>query len=235
MRCVGRIALIDRGTCAFTIKVHNAQNAGATGVLIADNVAANPPPGMSGDDPAITIASVRITQSLGNSMKAILPGVVSVGFTPANPNGLQGADDAGRPRLYMPNPVVGGSSGSHYDTDLAPNALMEPAINDSLFAAINLDITPNLLQDTGWKLNSGNAKIDGCDTGIDIVNDAGIIIGANVQATSNLCLSRAVKRGDYQGCMDAYKGRMLASGLITNKQAGKMMSCAAQVGKTKKQ
>jgi hypothetical protein len=178
---------------------------------------------------------VRITQALGNSMKAILPGLVSVGFTPANPNGLQGADDAGRPRLYMPNPVVGGSSGSHYDTDLAPNALMEPAINDSLFAAINLDITPNLLQDTGWKLNNGNAKIDGCDTGIDIVNDAGIIVGANVQATSNLCLSRAVKRGDYQGCMDAYKGRMLASGLITGKQAGKMMACAAQVGKTKKQ
>jgi hypothetical protein len=231
----GNIALLDRGTCAFTIKVHNAQNAGASGVLIADNVAANPPPGMSGDDPAITIASVRITQALGNSMKAILPGLVSVGFTPANPNGLQGADDAGRPRLYMPNPVVGGSSGSHYDTDLAPNALMEPAINDSLFAAINLDITPNLLQDTGWKLNNGNAKIDGCDTGIDIVNDAGIIVGANVQATSNLCLSRAVKRGDYQGCMDAYKGRMLASGLITGKQAGKMMACAAQVGKTKKQ
>jgi hypothetical protein len=230
----GNIALLDRGVCAFTVKVLNAQNAGATGVLIADNVAANPPPGLGGADPAITIPSVRITLALGNSMKAILPGVVSVGFTPANPNGLQGADDAGRPQLYMPDPVQSGSSGSHYDTALSPNALMEPAINDSLHAALNLDITPNLLKDTGWKLNPGNAMIDGCDTGIRIVDDAGIIIGANVQATSNLCLSTATKRGDYQNCMDAYKDRLLADRLVTGKQAGKMMACAAQVGKAKK-
>jgi hypothetical protein len=40
----GRIALIDRGTCTFAIKVKNAQIAGAIGVLIADNVAGSPPP-----------------------------------------------------------------------------------------------------------------------------------------------------------------------------------------------
>ena len=34
----GNIALVDRGACAFTIKVANAQAAGATGVLVADNV-----------------------------------------------------------------------------------------------------------------------------------------------------------------------------------------------------
>ena len=229
----GNIAMLDRGTCNFTIKVLNAQNAGATGVLIADNAPGNPPPALGGTDPSITIPAIRITQALGNSMRAVLPGV-TVGFV-VDPGELQGADDAGRPRLYMPDPVQGGSSGSHYDTALAPNALMEPAINDSLFAAVNLDITPNLLQDTGWTLNGGNAVIDGCDTGIDIVDDAGIIIGANVQASSNLCLSKAATRGDYQGCMDAYKGRMLASGLLTGKQAGRMMSCAAKVGKTKKQ
>ena len=230
----GNIALLDRGTCAFTIKALNAQNAGATGVLIANNEPANPPPGMSGVDPAIVIPSVRITQGLGTAMKSILPGVVSVGFTPANPNGLQGADDAGRPRLFMPDPVQGGSSGSHYDTALSPNALMEPAINDSLHAALNLDITPNLLKDTGWKLNPGNAVIDGCDTGIRIVDDAGIIIGANVQATSNLCLYTATARGDYQNCMSGYKDRLLAANLITDKQAGKMMSCAAHLGKDAK-
>lgn len=35
----GKIALIDRGTCAFTDKVLNAEAAGAAGVLIANNVA----------------------------------------------------------------------------------------------------------------------------------------------------------------------------------------------------
>jgi hypothetical protein len=39
----GKIALIDRGTCSFPQKVKNAQNAGAIGVIIADNVAGSPP------------------------------------------------------------------------------------------------------------------------------------------------------------------------------------------------
>ena len=35
----GKIALIDRGTCGFVVKVKNAQNAGAVGVIIANNAA----------------------------------------------------------------------------------------------------------------------------------------------------------------------------------------------------
>ena len=88
-----------------------------------------------------------------------------------------------------------------------------------------------LLEDIGWTLNAGNAVIDGCDTGIDVVNDVGIILGANVQATSNVCLIGATKRGDYQSCMDAYKDRLVAGGLITGKQGGRLMSCAAKIFK----
>ena len=225
----GNIALIDRGTCNFTIKVKNAQDAGATGVLIADNVAGTPPPGLGGADPSITIPSIRISLAQGNAIKANLPGV-TVGFV-VDPSKLQGADDAGRPRLFMPDPVQGGSSGSHYDSNALPNALMEPAINSTLLSIYNLDITPNLLEDTGWVLNPGNAKIDGCDTGIDVVNGAGIIIGANVQATSNLCLIGATARGDYQSCMETHKDKLVASGLITGKQGGRLMSCAAKIFK----
>ncbi len=68
----GKIALVDRGTCAFTIKVKNAQDAGATAVLVADNVEAAPA-GMSGEDPTITIPSVRIRLSDGNLIKSALP------------------------------------------------------------------------------------------------------------------------------------------------------------------
>jgi hypothetical protein len=225
----GHVAILNRGTCGFAIKVKNAQNAGATAVIVADNAPGNPPPGLGGADPTITIPSIRVTLADGTRIKANLPGV-QAGFV-VDSSKLQGADNAGRPRLFMPNPVQGGSSGSHYDTNLLPNALMEPAINSTLFAALNLDITPNLLKDTGWTLNEGNARIDGCDTTIDVVSDAGIIVGANVQATSNLCLSQATTRGSYQGCMDAYKERLLVSGLITGKQAGKLMSCAAKLGK----
>ncbi|MBA2509448.1 MAG: M4 family metallopeptidase, partial [Nocardioidaceae bacterium] len=58
----GKVALVDRGSCAFTIKVKNAQNAGAKAVLVGDNVEATPS-GMSGTDPTITIPSVRIRLS----------------------------------------------------------------------------------------------------------------------------------------------------------------------------
>lgn len=68
----GKVALVDRGTCAFTIKVKNAQDAGAKAVLVADNVEASPS-GMSGNDPSITIPSVRIRLSDGDRIKSALP------------------------------------------------------------------------------------------------------------------------------------------------------------------
>src|SRR6185436_1952246 len=57
----GKIALLDRGTCGFIVKVKNCQNAGAIAVIVADNVAGCPPAGLGGSDPTITIPSVRVT------------------------------------------------------------------------------------------------------------------------------------------------------------------------------
>jgi hypothetical protein len=70
----GKIALIDRGTCSFTTKVKNAQNAGAVGVIIVDNVAGGPPPPMGGADPTITIPAIRVTLETGNLIKNQLAG-----------------------------------------------------------------------------------------------------------------------------------------------------------------
>jgi hypothetical protein len=218
----GHIALMDRGTCGFAVKAKNAQLAGASGVIIANNAVTNPPPGMGGTDPTVTVPSIMITQADGVKFKANLPSVTFVVDTTK----LQGADNLRRPRLYMPNPVSGGSSGSHYDTALSPNALMEPAINTSLRSAWNLDITPNLLKDTGWVLNTGNAKIKNCDTLVKVVNDAGIALGANVQASSNVCENSSVDHAAYMTCMTAYKQRMVAAHLISPIQASKIMSCA---------
>ena len=53
----GKIAVIDRGICLFVVKVQNAQDAGAIGVVIVNNVS----PGTTGHgraaDPTITIPS----------------------------------------------------------------------------------------------------------------------------------------------------------------------------------
>ena len=227
----GKIALIDRGTCGFTIKVKNAQNAGAIGVIIADNAPGNPPAGLGGADPTITIPSIRVTQAAGASFKANLPMTVSFVIDPTK---LQGADDLGRPRLFMPNPVQSGSSGSHYDSIALPNLLMEPAINGSLRGYYNLDITPHLLADIGWKLNAGNAQIGSpsvpdCDTGIKVVNDGGLIGGATIQASNEVCLLSAQTRNQYYNCMDANRDRMVASGVLTATQGNKMMMCAKRV------
>ncbi len=70
----GAVALIDRGTCAFTVKVANAQAAGAIGVLIADNVWGPPVDNLGGADASITIPSVRIAQGSGQTFKTALTG-----------------------------------------------------------------------------------------------------------------------------------------------------------------
>src|SRR3546814_5120254 len=95
---------------SFVLKAANAQAAGASAVIIANNTTANPPPGLGGSDPTITIATVSVTQADGALIKGESPGV-QVGLV-IDPSKLQGADDAGRPRLFMPHPVQPGSSGS---------------------------------------------------------------------------------------------------------------------------
>lgn len=68
----GAIALIDRGNCAFDVKVANAQAAGAVGVIIVNNVAGDPIT-LGGSDPTIMIPAVMISLANGNAIKAGLP------------------------------------------------------------------------------------------------------------------------------------------------------------------
>ena len=68
----GHIALIDRGTCNFVVKVKNAQNAGAIAVVMANNVA-GPPFVQGGTDPTITIPSVMISLGSATTIKTQLP------------------------------------------------------------------------------------------------------------------------------------------------------------------
>ena len=70
----GKIALIDRGTCNFSTKVQNAQNAGATAAIICQNTA-DPPFNMGGSGGSITIPAIMISQLNCDTIKAYLPGV----------------------------------------------------------------------------------------------------------------------------------------------------------------
>ena len=70
----GNVAMIDRGTCGFAIKVATAQAAGAIAVVIA-NSAAGAFNNMGGVDPTIVIPSVMITFADANLLKASIPGL----------------------------------------------------------------------------------------------------------------------------------------------------------------
>lgn len=152
----GNIALLSRGVCGFTIKAKNAQNAGAIGVLVADN-AAGAPAGLGGTDPSITIPAVRITQADGSALLSKLTTRSRTGSTVIATLGLfgskmAGADALGRVLMFAPNPFQSGSSVSHFDTTATRNQLMEPAINGDLtqFVIPPYDLTYILLQETGW-------------------------------------------------------------------------------------
>ncbi|OGF11207.1 MAG: hypothetical protein A2W00_10140 [Candidatus Eisenbacteria bacterium RBG_16_71_46] len=142
----GNIALIDRGICTFVAKTLAAQAAGAIGVIIANN-AATGLPGMGGSDPSITIPAVGISQADGNLLKANLGSGVNVTLG-LHPTLLAGADNTGKPLMYAPSPYQSGSSVSHWDVSVNPNALMEPAINVSLHD--DVDLTPYHFKDIGW-------------------------------------------------------------------------------------
>jgi PKD repeat protein len=77
----GKIALIDRGTCSFFIKTQFAQDAGAVGVIIVNNVSGGAP-GMSGTPTqTITIPTFSVSLTDGNAMKTELTNSVAVNAT----------------------------------------------------------------------------------------------------------------------------------------------------------
>jgi len=142
----GKIVFVDRGICTFVLKALAVQGQGAIGMIVANNVASGLP-GMGGTNPAVVIPCVGISQADGNMIKTSLAGGVNVTMN-LNPTLKAGTDDSGRPLMYAPNPYQSGSSVSHWDVSLTPNALMEPAISGDLHNSI--DIAHGHFVDIGW-------------------------------------------------------------------------------------
>ncbi|MEZ2418577.1 PA domain-containing protein [Luteibacter sp. RCC_6_2] len=217
----GKIALIDRGTCDFTVKTLNAQAAGASAVLIANNQAGAITPGGTPASP-VNIPVIAVSQVDGNKLKANLAGLTGAVGTGT---GLAGTDAQGNVQLYAPTVLAQGSSFSHYDTRLTPNAIMEYAISQDLVGQIDVDLTPALFQDIGWGLNRTSQKLLTCDTGIPTLVPGGVIIGANVIANAQILAGAAASVGDYRTAVHAYAGQLATDGLITAGQATSLNAC----------
>jgi hypothetical protein len=153
----GRIALIDRGTCEFGQKALNAEDAGASAVIVANydpsqtgggDELVNMGAGTVGDQ--VTIPALFIGYTAGQTIQSNLPGVQTTNRI----FDRQNADADGRPMLFTPATVVGGSSVNHWETTSYDwdhsDLLMEPNISLSLHT--DLDITPGQLEDVGHRL-----------------------------------------------------------------------------------
>lgn len=143
---VGRIAVIDRGLCAFTAKVKNAQNAGAIGCVLVNNTTGTFSP--SGSEPTVTIPVIAISQADGTALKSSIAGGATTVRLRLSPTRLAGVTPSGHLRMHAPKPFVQGSSVSHWDPEAVPNLLMEPALNADLTSSV--DLTEHLFRDIGW-------------------------------------------------------------------------------------
>jgi hypothetical protein len=217
----GHLALVVRGTCAFTDKVDNAQRAGATGVIIANNQAGTIVPGGTPVNP-VNIPVVSVSQADGNRLRANLGGLAG-GL--ALGSSLAGADAAGNVQLYAPTVLAQGSSFSHYDTRLTPNALMEYAISSDLLSQITLDLTPALFKDEGWRLNESSQQLLRCDTGIPTFAPGGPIVGANVVATAKLLAGASASLDEYRTAIHNYANGLAVDGLLSKHQATRLNAC----------
>ena len=244
----GKIAMVDRGFCSFTVKATNAQAAGATGLLVVNNAGGDAVIGMSIAGP--TIPAVMISTNDGNVVKANLP--LSVGLI-EDPTQLAGADADNHVKLFAPNPVQPGSSVSHWDTTAIPNLLMEPAINSSLLTAGgDLDLTDEQMVDIGWDGNlhcpdnsdSSSSTLvlaNGCDTGV--TNYFGPFIsyfapkgssaakghftagGCTLVDTFATCSTYTKNAGQYAQCVDHVSQGLVKEGAISATERDAIKAC----------
>ena len=109
----GHIALVDRGACAFVIKVANAQAAGAVGVIVANNTTGVII--MAGEDPSVTIPSMSVSQTDGAAIKTALSGPVTAHMQQTRGDDLDGTMDNGIIAHeffhYVSNRLIGDASG----------------------------------------------------------------------------------------------------------------------------
>ncbi|MBK8465313.1 MAG: hypothetical protein IPL32_05730 [Chloracidobacterium sp.] len=107
----------------------------------------------------------------------------------------------GNVQLFAPNPFQSGSSVSHFDSAVAPNILMEPAVTFGVFGIpLDLDLTRQQMRDIGWYRDttsdltpdtitnvapSGNTVIVGSNVNITWTNNGGFNRNVTIELSTN--------------------------------------------------
>jgi uncharacterized repeat protein (TIGR01451 family) len=220
----GRIALVDRGDCAFVIKAANVQAAGAIGLVIANNATGNPPI-MGGQDSSITIPVVSVTRELGAALRGALGDGVTATIR-LDPSQLAGTDPEGRPRMYAPDPLDEGSSVSHWDVTAFPDLLMEPRISASLGHGV--DLTTALFQDLGWFADASIAAFMRHHVLLDHDRDGRVDPGDTVRLIVSIQNTSDTPASDVSFELDPPSGTELVAGSVQT-TAGEVRSSTGRV------
>jgi hypothetical protein len=156
----GKIVVIRRGNCPFALKVKAAQNAGAVGVIIVNNVSGTV--GMSGSDSTITIPAVSMTQADGEALIAsMLLGTVNVSISIQDGAYVNGDGD-------FDNGVIAHEYGHGVSTRLVGggaglNSSEQPGEGWSDWLALMMQIKPGDTRndDRGIGTFAGNEPVNG--------------------------------------------------------------------------
>lgn len=194
----GKIALIDRGaSCLFINAVKNAQNAGAIGVIIANN-RSGAAPGLGGTDATITIPTISLPQTDGDALKTALGSGTVTGealafsYTWAPATGLAtttGLSTTANPTATTTYTVTGTASGCSSSTEVIVTVNSIPSVT--------LTAPPSLTVRTGESLTltaSGatsyvwSANAVGVQSGTALTSTGGIY---SVTGTTNGCSASA--------------------------------------------
>ena len=98
---------------------------------------------------------------------------------------------------------------------------MEPFITGSLTAASNVDLTPSLLQDIGWQLET--LTIGSCDTGVPNALPNGDILSVPIQA----CAADARNKGQFVSCVNRVTNGARKAGLLSGRDKSRITTGAA--------
>jgi hypothetical protein len=139
------------------------------------------------------------------------------------------------------NPVVPGSSISHYDAVAFRNQLMEPAINSDLTSSVQPaeDLTPEMT-DVGW-FSDHDGVPDGRDSCLGSAQTPTVEIQSCVSTAPNTvfsdgcrpsdkvaaCAAAATNHGSFVSCVAHLGNELKKAGIITGDQKGSLQSCAA--------
>jgi minor extracellular serine protease Vpr len=76
----GKLAIIDRGTCSFSVKVANAKAAGAVAAVIVNNVAGDPSAMARTAGYADDLPAVMVSKTDGTGLRAVSAATVAAGY-----------------------------------------------------------------------------------------------------------------------------------------------------------